>query len=85
MIIIELPVIYADNYKDVIKAEEMGTDIETIEVVEKTTFFIPNDCLLRLNKTDDRSNLVIENVAYQIDLDYESCLLLLMESVKRGN
>ena len=85
MIIIELPVIYADNYQDVIKGEEMGADIEAVEVVEKTTFFIPNDCLLRLNKTDNRSNFVIENVCYQIDLDCESCLLILTEAYKRGN
>lgn len=85
MIIVELPVIFTENYKDVVKAEESGIDIEAVEIVERTTFFLPKDCIMRLNQTENRSNFVIEDVAYQIDLDYESCLLIITEAIKRGN
>lgn len=85
MIIVELPVIFTENYKDVVKAEESGIDIEAIETVERTTFFLLKDCLMRLNQSDNRSNFVIEDVSYAIDLDYESCLLVITEAIKRGN
>jgi len=82
MIIIELPIVYLYNYDEVEKAKETGVEIEKKEDVTITTFFIPDNCLIRVNAQGDtkRTTIVLDKESYGVDADYETVL----EIIKRG-
>lgn len=87
MIIVELPIVYAENRDQVDKDAELGIETEVIESIEKSTFIIPDNCFVRINPNDEkgRTTIAFDTTVYMADLDYECTVLLFSEAVKRGN
>lgn len=86
MIVIELPIVFARNYAEIEKAKESGVEIETDEVVNMTTFFIPENCLIRLNEAteENRTTIYFDADAYEIDTNYETVLELFKREIKNN-
>lgn len=85
MIIIEVPIVFAKNYAEIEKAKETGVEIEAEEVINMTTFIIPDNCLVRLNEATDenRTTIYFDDDAYEIDADYEMVLDIIKKEIKK--
>lgn len=85
--LIEVPIVYAENFKEVEKASEAGVEIEAQEFIAPSFFIIPSECFIRINpSTDSRTTLIIEgkgiHESYTIDLSYELALIRFKEMLK---
>lgn len=85
MIMIELPIIYADNVQEIEDAKDMDMSVEVIESVTPTTLFIPDIALIRLNETGEknRTSLFIDDTSFIIDSPYEIVLELFKGAIKK--
>lgn len=83
MKIVELPIVYADNFNEIEKAKESGIEIEAKESVRMTTFIIPDNCLVRINEAtkDERTTIYFDDDAYEIDAEYETVRTILIKGV----
>lgn len=91
MIEIEMPICYFQNYEEIDKGEKSGIKIEPILSINKTTFYVPENILIRINPTSEKygncTSLLFGNDedSYIIDLDYETCKMLLDEKLLKKN
>lgn len=84
MIKVELPVLYAENFEEIEEAEKIGNKIKVIEVMEMTTFWIPDNCIIKLNSASEkkRTTLYLDDASYIIDSDYETVLELFNRAIR---
>lgn len=85
MIIIELPTYFYKNYKEVADGEEKGIEVQGIEYVKKTTFFIPDTefvTIFPFEEDDTKTSLTFFDTSYKIDLDYETVRMLFKDALK---
>ncbi len=86
MIILELPVLYCQNYHEVEESNSSGIPVPEIHVTEKTLFIINTELfdVIKLNPNGkNRSTLCISEDSHTIELDYESVRLILKEAIKQ--
>jgi hypothetical protein len=73
MIVLELPMIYLDNFEDVEKGKEQGFDIDPIRKVLPTTFLIPETSFVRINDSSDGETTIrVDEYSCNIKADYET-------------
>lgn len=87
MIIIELPVVFAKNAVEIDKAIKAGMqEPETIEEIEKTTFYIPVTDLMRVTPHTEEGRTFISfpmlQTHFTIDADYETVNGILRDKLK---
>ena len=86
--LLELPIIYCKNFKEVESGKESGIDIAKDEITSMTTFNIPKDLYFRINpQTNDKFATLYfsEEETYTIDADYETTLQILNNAIKDKN
>jgi len=87
MIIIELPIVYANNFDEIQNAKEQNIEIKIEEYVDKTTFIIPDITLIRINPGTNEKRTSIYFIgteeSFSIDIDYETVCTLFKEVIKK--
>lgn len=82
--VIELPIVFAENYAEIERAKESGIEISPQETIDMVTFIVPGDCLIRLNASSkrNRTSLYFDGDSYEVDANYETVLEILKRAIK---
>jgi len=83
--IIELPIVYLENADEVNKGEESGYKVNAVSTTEKTTFIIPDICLVRINPSsnDKQTTICFDEDSYITDLDYETVAMMFKDALRK--